>query len=82
MIEKEENSGNEIYYRIKFNGQEIAICELQWFDESGYNPKFWLAEETFATREDVIAFLKSKVLPDNLLLAIKSFLSVNDPFKL
>jgi hypothetical protein len=55
---------------------------LQWFDEHDYNPKFWLTEETFSTEEEAITFLKSKVLPDNILLAIKSFLSVKDAFKL
>ncbi|MEH2148565.1 hypothetical protein [Nostoc sp.] len=73
--------GDEIYYRIGFDG-EISICELQWFDESDYDADFWITEKTFESKAEAIAFLKSKVLPDNVLLAIKSFLSVNDAFKL
>jgi hypothetical protein len=33
MSDNDVDNGNKIYYRIGFDGQEIAICTLQWFDE-------------------------------------------------
>ncbi|MEH2201207.1 hypothetical protein [Nostoc sp.] len=73
---------DEIYYRIGFDGKEIKICQMQWFDESPKRDKFWITNETFECEAEAIAFLKSKILPDNILSAIKNFLSTNDAFKL
>lgn len=51
---------DDVYYRIQFDGTELAICCLQWFDEDRYNKNYWITNETFTSEDEALKFLRDK----------------------
>ena len=34
--------GNDVYYRLKYDGSGFMVCTVQWFDEFDYDQKSML----------------------------------------
>jgi hypothetical protein len=45
---------DDIYYKLIWTkeGNDIAVCEMQWFDEYDYDASRWVMDEKFHTEEE------------------------------
>ena len=73
------NKSNEIYYRIMIDKKDNIpiICELQWFDEFGYDKTKWLTEEKFKTRPEAVDWIRKNYYAKDM-MAIADYISIND----